>query len=170
MQAFTPQILCPLSSREFWVSFKDNIIQVGKLNVNANENLPFLTWTIPPEEKHLAKFTHFAFTTGWGACGGWVFYDHGNHTKKKFLNHSMLFFHFLCNNFVSCKVLRDFRFSCFKKSLEYVNNSIYSGMAFGIEIDLELHEIWSSFKYTVSNEFQQQSMEALQRCTQTSFS
>ena len=67
----------------------------------------------------------------------------------------MLFFHFLCKNFVSCKVLRDFCFSCFKKSLEYVNNSIYSGMAFGIEIDLELHEIWSSFKYTVSNEFQQ---------------
>jgi len=81
VEAFTPLIVCPLSFRRFWVSFKDNVIQVGKYNINADENLPFLTWKIPCEENQV-KYTHFAFTTGWGACGGWIFYDQEDKPKN----------------------------------------------------------------------------------------
>lgn len=81
------------------MSFKDNVIQVGKVSINEGEDVTMLTWNIPScqikekEEDFPAKFTHFAIATRSGA-GSWKFEDDGNRSnsikvfrlKKKYEN------------------------------------------------------------------------------------
>ena len=64
----TPDIVCMDEFRRFWIQFKNNNIQVGK----EGEEAPFLAWT---NSEDPFKVTHFAFSTGWGSDGYWMFDD-----------------------------------------------------------------------------------------------
>jgi len=62
----TPAIVCDEEYRRFWVTFKKNVIEVGK----EDETTPFMSWT-NTEEPFVVS--HYAFTTGWGSGGSWMF-------------------------------------------------------------------------------------------------
>ena len=69
----TPGIVTFDEYRRFWITFKHNVIQVGR----EGEEAPFLQWDNTEEP---FKVTHFAFTTGWGSEGYWRF-DDGNQVE-----------------------------------------------------------------------------------------
>ncbi|KAK4002256.1 C3 and PZP alpha-2-macroglobulin domain-containing protein 8 [Daphnia magna] len=64
----TPDIVCCEEYRRFWVRFRNNLIQVGR----EGDEEPFLSWENTEEP---FKVTHFAFSTGWGSAGAWIFDD-----------------------------------------------------------------------------------------------
>lgn len=66
----TPGIVSPDEYHRFWIRFHDHVIQVGR----EGEAVPFLVWENTDEP---FEITHYAFTTGWGSSGTWVF-DEGN--------------------------------------------------------------------------------------------
>jgi len=62
----TPAIVSDEEYRRFWVTFKKNVIEVGK----EDETTPLLSWT---NDEEPFQITHYAFTTGWGSAGTWMF-------------------------------------------------------------------------------------------------
>lgn len=62
----TPDIVCDAEYRRFWVTFKKNVIQVGKEDVDT----PLLSWE---NNEQPFDVTHFGFSTGWGSSGSWIF-------------------------------------------------------------------------------------------------
>lgn len=64
----TPDVVCNEEFRRFWISFKNNVIKVGK----EGDPYPFLCWENTEDP---FKVTHFAFSTGWGSSGTWIFDD-----------------------------------------------------------------------------------------------
>lgn len=89
--------MCPLTYRRFRISFKDDVIEVGKESITEGENITMLTWKIPTCQKKEqevdcpVRFTHFAFTTGCNRCS-WKFDYYGNYLA----NHA-IFYIILCN-------------------------------------------------------------------------
>lgn len=64
----TPDVVCLEEFRRFWIRFANNWIQVGR----EGDEEPFLSWENTEEP---FKVTHFAFSTGWGSTGTWIFDD-----------------------------------------------------------------------------------------------
>jgi len=62
----TPDIVSDEEYRRFWVTFKKNVIEVGR----EDETSAFLSWT---NDEDPFVVTHYAFTTGWGSTGTWIF-------------------------------------------------------------------------------------------------
>jgi hypothetical protein len=71
----TPDVVCDDEFRRFWVDFKQNKIQVG----NEGSETPFLSWENTEDP---FKVTHFAFSTGWGSTGVWLFDDEENSSSS----------------------------------------------------------------------------------------
>merc|ERR1719370_1613697 len=59
----TPDVLCPVNKRQFWVSFREGHIKVG--HVGSED--PIMEW----QNEEAFKVTHVGFCTGWGANGKW---------------------------------------------------------------------------------------------------
>ena len=74
---------CPVTLRSFWVSFKENLIEVGRKTITEGEKVTLLTCKIPPRESNeegediSMRFTHFALSTGSGQ-GDFQFDSNGN--------------------------------------------------------------------------------------------
>jgi hypothetical protein len=64
----TPDVVCCEEYRRFWIRFHQNVIQVGR----EGDADPFLSWENTDEPFNV---THFAFATGWGSVGTWIFDD-----------------------------------------------------------------------------------------------
>ncbi|KAL7630887.1 UNVERIFIED_CONTAM: hypothetical protein RMT77_018826 [Armadillidium vulgare] len=62
----TPDILHGDEVREFWVTFDDDHVRVGR----GGEWVPFMEATLP---EHL-DVAFYGYSTGWGAIGWWQFY------------------------------------------------------------------------------------------------
>lgn len=62
----TPDILSADESREFWVAFDHDEVRVGK----GGEYEPFMSCALP----ETVNVTHFGYSTGWGATGGFQFF------------------------------------------------------------------------------------------------
>lgn len=73
----TPDILNADEIREFWVTFEDDFVKVGR----GGEHVPFMEAALP---EHI-EVAYFGYSTGWGAIGWWQFH-------RKFDNWSGNFF------------------------------------------------------------------------------
>lgn len=62
----TPDILSDSEPREFWVTFDDDFVRVGK----GGEWVPFMEAQLP---EHITV-AHFGYSTGWGSAGWWQFH------------------------------------------------------------------------------------------------
>ena len=65
--------VCAEEYRRFWITFKQQLIQVGR----DGDTIPFLSWENTEEP---FKITHVGFATGWGSTGSWII-DEGNVNK-----------------------------------------------------------------------------------------
>lgn len=73
----TPDIVSPDEYRRFWIRFRDHVIQVGR----QDEAVPILVW----ENDEPFEITHYAFTTGWGSSGSWIFDEGTTFLKPKII-------------------------------------------------------------------------------------
>lgn len=67
MKVDTPDILSEEEYREFWITFDNDEIRMGK----AGEWEPLMMAPIPEP----FKITHYGYSTGWGAIGWWQFHS-----------------------------------------------------------------------------------------------
>ncbi|XP_071526709.1 uncharacterized protein [Panulirus ornatus] len=63
----TPDILNEEEYREFWITFDNDEVRVGK----AGDWEPFMVSPIPEP----FQITHYGYSTGWGAVGWWQFHN-----------------------------------------------------------------------------------------------
>jgi len=59
----TPDVLCSVNKRKFWVSFREGAIKIG----NCGSEDAFMEWQC----EDAFKVTHVGYCTGWGANGKW---------------------------------------------------------------------------------------------------
>lgn len=62
----TPEILSDEEIREFWITFDDDFVRVGR----AGEHVPFMEAALP---EHI-DVAYYGFSSGWGATGWFQFY------------------------------------------------------------------------------------------------